>query len=110
MGETMKHITGWLQYTAVYYKWVSRDGVGKDTYETPSDVLCYKAGNTELVRNVNNEEVVSMEQLYIDGDHDVAAGITEDDMFHVNDRDRPVRALGPFYDETGALDYLVVYL
>ncbi|KKK55653.1 hypothetical protein LCGC14_3072410, partial [marine sediment metagenome] len=71
MGKTMKHMTGWLKYTAVYYKWVSRDGVDKDTYETPSDVLCYKAGDTRLVRNGNNEEVTSTEQLYIDGDHTV---------------------------------------
>ncbi len=110
MGKTMKHFTGWLQLDVDYYKWLSRDGVSQDAYGASSSVNCYIVGSTQIVRNARQEEITSLQQLYIDGEDSIAAGITEDDKFYVSGKDRPVQALGPFYDESGTLDYLVVYL
>jgi len=106
----MKHFTGWLRCVAVYEKFLTRDGAGEESYETSSDLPCYVEGKTAMVRSAVGEEVVSTERLYIDGEEEVAPGITEDDRFTVRGRARPVQFIARYNDETGTLDYLVVYL
>jgi len=106
----MKHFTGWLQCTAIYEKFLIRDGAGEESYGASSSFPCYIEGKTSIVRSAAGEEVVSTERLYIDGEETIAAGITEDDRFTVGGRARPVQFIAKYYDETGTLDYLVVYL
>ena len=110
MGKTMKHFLDWLNVTVVYEKFLARDGAGEETYEASSNLSCYLEGRTALVISPSGEEVTSTERLYIDGADTKASGITEDDRFTVRGKARPVQSIARYYDETGTLDYLVVYL
>lgn len=106
----MQYFSDWLQCTVIYEKFLIRDGAGEESYEASSNLSCYIEGRTTIVRNKKGEEVVSDERLYIDGEEKVASGITEDDRFTLRGRERPVQSIARLNDETGTLDYLVVYL
>jgi hypothetical protein len=111
MGKTFEHFTDWTNCSVTYKKFVSRDGVGKVTYASDNVILpCYIEGKTMLVKVDNAKEIISTERLYIDGKNSNVAGITENDLFIVNGRNRPILSLQPFYDEDGSLDFLVVML
>lgn len=110
MGKTMQYFLGWLNNTVIYEKFLIRDGAGEETYEASSNLSCYLEGRTTLVIGPSGEEVISTEKIYIDGADTKASGITEDDRFTVRSKVRPVQSIARYYDETGTLDYLVVYL
>ena len=106
----MQHFSDWLNNVVIYEKYLSRDGVGQETYEASSNLSCYIEGRTTLVIGPRGEEVISTERLIIDGADTKASGITENDRFTVRNRARTVQSIARYYDEAGTLDYLVVYL
>lgn len=109
MGKTFENFTDWDNCTATYRKFVSRDGVGKVTYASDVSLSCYIFGKTTLIRVEGAHEVISTQQLIIDGANVNVAGMTVDDAF-VTDRQRNVLSLQPYYDEEGTLDFMVVFL
>ena len=110
MGKTMEYFTDWLNCTVTYCKFKSRDGAGKVTYEPGVSLSCYIEGKSTLLKVNNINEVISTERIYLDGENSYVPNITEKDKFILNDRDREILSLQPFYDEDGTLDFLVVFL
>ena len=112
MGKTADYFSDWLASNSVaYFKYVSRDVAGEETFLASSSLSCYIDETIVRMYNYRNEEVVSDAHLYIDGSNSLASDITENDKFVLPDgEDRYVQKIRKYYDETGAMDYLIVYL
>ena len=100
-----------------------RDGRGAITYEmeneTPVDptvVACYIAGNVQMIRNIFGEEVVSTLTIFISGTGAAEVGLNDTKNAHKyritlpDGRQPPILAIHPYYDDRGALHYVVVNL
>lgn len=113
MSRTMKYFKPWLNRNVLYEKFdPPRSGANEKNYEDPVSVSCYIEGRTSRVVTVRGEEVLSRRQVYIEGDSSeiAAPDITEDDRFVLNGVIYPVRAIERWFDETGNLDCVVVFL
>lgn len=110
MGNTMKHFSNWLNNSITYKTKLSQDGAGDIVYGSDQTFSCYIVGGTELVTNDKSEEVVSTEQIYLDGATSGVSGIDFTGLVVINSRERPIKSIGRFYDEDGNLDFIVIYL
>ena len=112
MGKTAQWFSDWLESNNVsYFKYLSRNVAGEETFDASSNLTCYYDETLVPLTNYRNEEVVSDGQIYVDGANILASGITENDKFVMPDgEDRYPQKIRKYYDETGALDYLIVYL
>lgn len=88
--------------------WVSTDGAGDKTYD--EDIIeadCYIEGKIAVIRNKEGEEVISNQQLYIDG----TILVDEKDLVVLESgKEYNIEAISAFYDEKGNKDLLVIYL
>jgi len=109
MGNTMPYFTEWLT-TINYGKALSMDGVGKVTYASDVELDCYTHGTVVTVTNDKGEEVISNQQIYLDGSNETVAAIDFGDRFYLDGRYRKVKSIDKFYDEDSDLDLVVVYL
>lgn len=114
MGATMPNFTSWLNNTIIYKKWKSQDGAGDIVYASDGVTLsCYISGNHTLVVNDKGEEIVSAQQIYLDGSNTTVAEIALVDfkgIVEISSRNRPIKTIEKFYDEDGLLDLVVLYL
>jgi len=111
MGKTAEYFDDWLQSNDIpYSKWVSRNVAGEDTFDASSNLSCYKYEVIRQIINFRNEEVVSDTQLFVNGDNSLASGISSNDKFVINDKNRFPQMISKYYDEDGIMDYLIVYL
>jgi hypothetical protein len=112
MGKTLPYFEEWLTQTVNYKAKVSMDGTGQVTYASdPTELDCYIHGTRTRVVNDKGEEVVSNQQIYLDGSNDTEASVDFGDVFSINsDRYRQILAIDKFYDEDGDLDLVVIYL
>lgn len=110
MGKTVPYIKEWMNESIPYGKFASMDGVGKITYEDEVNLDCYVHGMLTKVVNDKGEEIVSMEQVYLDGSDDTAAAVDFGDRFKLHGRYKQVKSIDRFYDEDGDLDLVVIYL
>lgn len=114
MGKTIGYFREWLTKPIPYKKKLSMDGVGKITYASEVNLDCYVHGMLTKVVNDKAEEVVSTEQIYLDGENETVQDIDFGDVFDrgtiVKSKWRPVKSIDRFYDEDGILDLVVIYL
>jgi hypothetical protein len=113
MGKTLPYFEEWMAEQTVNYKAkVSMNGVGQITYASdPTELDCYIHGTRTRVVNDKNEEVISNQQIYLDGSDSTVASIDFGDVFSIgSDRYRQILSIDKFYDEDGDLDLVVVYL
>lgn len=111
MTTTISYFREWLEKQSILYgKKISVDGVGKTTYEDDVELDCYIHGNLTKVINDKGEEVVSSEQIYLDGEDAVVAVINFGDRFKIGENYRPIKSIAKFYNEEGVLDLVVIYL
>jgi hypothetical protein len=112
MGKTAQWFSDWLVSNSVsYFKYLSRDVAGVESYDASTNLTCYLDETIVQLTNYRNEEVVSDAQIFIDGANSLASGITENDKFVLPDgEDRYPQKIRKYYDETGAMDYLIVYV
>ena len=114
MGNTMKHFSDWTNNTVVYKEKISQSGAGDIVYASEGTTLhCYISGETVMTVNDKGDQIVSNQQIYLDG---AVTGVSTIDfaeltgIFVVASRKRPIKAIDPFYDEDGNMDLVVVYL
>jgi len=110
MGKTIDYFIDWLTQTVNYKKQLSMDGFGQDTFDDAEELACYIHGTVVEVVNDKNENVLSNQQIYLDGENATEAAIDFGDVFEVDSRYRPIQSINKFYDEDGDLDLVVVYL
>ena len=113
MGKTIAYFKEWMASIS-YGKKLSMDGVGKITYASDIDLDCYIQGTLTKVVNDKGEEVVSTEQIYLDGENATVIAIDFGDRFNtgtiIKPKYRPIKSIGKFYDEDGVMDLVVIYL
>ena len=112
MGKTAQWFSDWLTSNNVsYFKYVSRNVAGEETFDASSNLPCYLDETNIQILNYANEEVVSDAHIFIDGAGALASGITQNDKFVLpGGRVGYPQKIRKYYDETGAMDYLIVYL
>ena len=84
---------------------VKRLGTGTKQYGEPVDIKCYAAGESQVVTDDTGTEVVSNQQLYVDGS--VAISLLDSIVFE--DTDKSIKSIRTFY-RNGKADIKVVYL
>lgn len=110
MGKTVDYFKPWMNNSITYKEKLSDDGMSV-TYASEGELLaCYIVGQTLLITNDKGKEVTSMEQIYLDGEDPIVAGITHEGIMVKGGRNRPVQKIEPFYDEDGNTDLVVIYL
>jgi len=111
MGKTAEYFDDWLESNNVsYYKWLSRAVNGEDTFDASANLSCYKYEVIRQIVNFRNEEVVSDTQLFVNGDNALASGISSNDKFVIDSRNRFPQMISKYYDEEGTMDYILIYL
>ena len=111
MGNTMKHFSDWTNNTVVYKEKISQSGAGDIVYASDGVTLpCYISGETVMTVNDKGEQIVSNQQIYLDGSVTGVSTIAFTGIMEVASRKRPIKAIDPFYDEDGNMDLVVVYL
>ena len=110
MGKTTDYFSDWMNDSVSYKKKLSMDGYGQVTFDDAEDLDCYIHGTVTEVVNDKNENVLSSQQIYLDGENTIEAAIDFGDVFKVDSKYKPVKSIDKFYDEDGALDLVVVFL
>ena len=114
MGKTTDYFKDWMNKTVYYKKKLSMDGFGQVTFDTAETLDCYIHGTVTEVVNDKNEDVLSNQQIYLDGENATEAAIDFGDVFkvgsEVDDPYLPVKSIDKFYDEDGDLDLVVIFL
>jgi len=112
MGKTSQYFKDWLESNNVsYFKYSTINVAGEETYDASSNLPCYLDETNRRILNYENEEIISDAQVFVKGDQSEASGITNRDKIVLPDgEDRYPQKIRKYYDETGALDYLIVYL
>lgn len=111
MGNTMKHFSDWTNNTVTYKAKISQSGAGDIVYASDGIILpCYISGETVMAVNDKGEQIVSNQQIYLDGSVTGVSTIDFTGIIEVAGRKRPIKSIDPFYDEDGNMDLVVVYL
>ena len=112
MGKTLAYFREWLTKSVIYEQKLSMNGVGQITYASDPEVTldCYIHGTIQEVTNDKGEEVISNQQLYLDGADSTVSTIDFGDRFKIDGRYRKILSIDKFYDEDGDLDLVVIYL
>ena len=105
----IKSLKDWLENTVDMQKCLSTSGVGDAVYDKAVQLSCYITSKITTVVNAQGREQVSNIQLYLDGELDVVAALTDRDRFVLNNKVYGVKAFGDFY-ENGTLSLRVVYV
>jgi hypothetical protein len=105
-------LKAYLNLPVSWEKFLTKDGAGDKTYNTPVILKCYPGGGgNRMVRTSTGEIKVSKEILYFVGaDSNVALISVEDRMSDLQGRVFLILAVKPFYDPKGKLDLVEVYL
>ena len=60
-------VADWIQFPFKIQKFVGVSGTGTKTYSDPKSYLCYPEAAIEDVTNIDGENVITSNKLYIDG-------------------------------------------
>lgn len=112
MGKFSDYFKDWLELTDVsYFKYITVNVAGEATYEASANLPGYLDETVRRIINYSNQEVITDAQFYIKGDHALASGITSQDKFVLpDDKVGFPQKIRRYRDETGVIDYLIVYL
>lgn len=103
--QMFNSIKGWMQTSVNVKPYASTNGVGDITYKVVRADMCYVEEKTQVIRDSRNREVVSMTQLFVDGD----SLITVLDKIDYNGKYYDVQNISTYY-LNGIPDIKVVYL
>jgi hypothetical protein len=110
MGKTVDYFKPWMNDSITYKGKISSSGAQVIYASDGVELDCYIAGDNTLVINNKGEEVVSNEQIFLDGSDSNVAAIDFSGIIEINGRRRIIKAINKFKDEDGNLDLVVVYL
>ena len=105
----IKSLKTFLKNSVSVKPFQSRDGAGDASYGTEQILKCYVVSKITTVVNAQGKEVISNIQTYLDGEDSFVAGITDNDLFILNDKSYSVKTISDFYDR-GVLSLRVVYI
>ena len=100
-----KNLKSWINIPFIYRPCTGRSGTGAKQFEADVPSLCYAEGTVKVVTNTAGKEIVSMKQMYVDGN----SSIKELDNVIFEGRESEVKAISYFY-RNGLVDMKVVYL
>lgn len=110
MGKTVDYFKPWMNNSITYKEKLSDDGMSV-TYASEGELLdCYIVGRTLLITNNKGKEVVSNQQIYLDGEDVIVQAINHKGIIEIASVKRIIQQIEPFYDEDGNMDLVVVYL
>lgn len=95
----------WMNIPYSYKRCIGRNGTGSKQFGSTKSGLCYASGEEKNIVDSTGVEKVSMKQLYVDGNTDIA----EADVVLFEGSETNIKAIGYFYQK-GAVDIKVVYL
>ena len=95
----------WINVPITIKPFAGRSATGDKLFGDSHEELCYPKGEVTIVRNWQGTEVVSHNNLYIDG----SVNISKLDNVIFNGEDLPVQAISAFYRD-GIPDIKVVYI
>ena len=95
----------WINVPITIIPFKGRTGTGSKIFGDPYEIKCYPKGEVNIVRNWQGVEIVSHNQLYIDG----SEKISKLDSVLFENEELPVQAISTFYRE-GSPDMKVVYI
>ena len=95
----------WVNVPIAIKPFVGRSATGTKLFGEAHDELCYPKGEVTLVRNWQGVEVVSHNNLYVDG----TVEVSKLDNIIFEGEDHPVQAISTFYRD-GKPDIKVVYI
>lgn len=95
----------WINVPITIKPFAGRSATGDKLFGDSYDELCYPKGEVTIVRNWQGTEVVSHNNLYVDG----SVNISKLDNVIFNGEDLPVQAISAFYRD-GIPDIKVVYI
>lgn len=101
----LSSLKSWLNLPATVKPYIKRDGTGEKVFDTARNIFCYAEGKVQVVTNKAGKEVVSMKQLYVDGN----TVVEELDNVVFENTESEIRAIGYFY-RNSRVDIKVVYL
>ena len=114
MGKTVEYFKPWMHDSITYKGVVSNDGAqiifASDGVEITE---CYIVGDITLITDNKGKEVVSNQQIYLDGINSDVVTIIDDNgsgIIVINDRNRKIQKINAMKDEDGNYDLVVVYL
>jgi hypothetical protein len=99
------NLRSWLNLQVTIKPCTQRSATGSKVYGTAYTTVCYAAGKVQVVKNTVGKEVVSIKQLYFDGNVPVSAMDTV--VFEGVESD--IQAISYSYRD-GKVDLKVVYL
>lgn len=99
-----------LNIPVSYSKWVSTDGQGDSTYETSATLNCYREDDIKVIVDRFGKEDISSIQLYFDGEDTTVQAMTVNDVFEIDDLERPIKNFKRFFTTQGNLDLVVAML
>lgn len=102
MYESLKQ---WMDIPLGIKPFIKRTGTGSKEFGELITVKCYPHADLKVVRNYNDEEVVSSTQLYIDGD----TAIKKHDIVVFEEEEFTIQKIGTYY-RNGKPDLKVVYI
>lgn len=102
MYESLK---SWINVPVTIRPYVKRSATGDKLFGESYEVLCYPQGEVNIVRNWQGVEVVSHNQLHMDG----SVSVTKLDNIIFEGEELPVQAISCFY-RNGKPDIKVVYI
>jgi hypothetical protein len=110
MGKTIDYFKPWMNNSITYKGKLSDDGMSV-IYASEGELLdCYIVGQTLLITNNKGKEVISLQQIYLDGEDTKVQAINHEGIIIINSIKRIIQKIEPFYDEDGNMDLVVVYL
>lgn len=95
----------WINVPVTVRPFKGRTGTGSKVFGDTYEILCYPKGEVNIVRNWQGVEIISHNQLYIDG----SIKINNLDNLLFENEEKPVQAISTFYRE-GVPDMKVVYI
>jgi hypothetical protein len=110
MGKTVVYFKPWMNNSITYKEKLSDDGMSIIYASDGIELDCYIVGQTILITNNKGKEVVSNEQVYLDGEDTNVQAINHEGIIEIKSKKRIIQKIEPFYDEDGNMDLVVVYL
>ena len=101
----LKSLKAWFNIPFTHKRYLSINGTGVKQFAEDAIGMCYADGSIKIVKDARGKEIVSNQQLYVDG----TSSIKELDNIIFEGRESEVKAIGYFY-RNGVVDLKVVYL
>lgn len=100
-----RSLKAWANLPLQIKPFVKRNGTGSKIYGDTINTVCYAEGGAKVITDNTGSEVVSTQQLYVDGN----ISISELDSVIFEGSEKSIKSIGTFY-RNGKADIKVVYL